>query len=144
MPYVINNEGVGIDPLLTMSVDTTANRDFVQSDIDDNLTACVLSSNNKVGMGVAGSKLFGKVIAVSDEKQEGTVIPSTCSVQARGVARFLYAATTPAINQMVEVDGAGKVRRPALAADIPAGGHLARGMVIAVDTVATTCDVWLG
>lgn len=142
--FQIDNNGIGGTPFLTFSVDTTENLDFTQSDLDNNLTACVISGNNEVGMGQAGDKLFGKVVWVSQELQSGTTIPALCAVQARGVARFKYAATTPEINQMVEVDGAGKVRQASADADIAAGGHLMRGQVIAVDTDATTCDVWLG
>jgi len=142
--FNIDNNGIGGTPFLTFTVDSTADQDFKQSDLDDNLTACVISGNNEVGMGSAGNKLLGKVVWVSQELQDGTTIPALCAVQARGVARFKYAATTPVINQMVEVDGAGKVRQAAADADIAAGGHLMRGQVIAVDTTAGTCDVWLG
>ena len=142
--FDIDNEGIGKHPLLTFTVDTDSGKDFTQADLDDNLTGCIISDNNEVGMGAAGNKLFGKVIAVSSELQSGTSIPATCAVQARGVARFRYVATAPQINQMVEVNGAGKVRQAAADADIAAGGHLMRGQVIAVDTTNSTCDVWLG
>ena len=142
--FQIDNNGIGGTPFLTFSVDTTANRDFTQSDLDSNLTACVVSDNNEVGMGAAGDKLFGKVVWVSQELQSGTTVPALCAVQARGVARFKYASIVPSVNQMVEVDGTGKVRQASADADIAAGGHLMRGQVIALDTAAGTCDVWLG
>ncbi len=142
--FQIDNSGIGGTPFLTFSVDTTADMDFTQTDLDNNLTACVISGNNEIGMGAAGDKLFGKVVWVSQELQSGTTVPALCAVQARGVARFAYVATAPVINQMVEVDGAGKVRQASADADIAAGGHLMRGQVIAVDTDAETCDVWLG
>ncbi|MBM3326937.1 MAG: hypothetical protein FJY65_08170 [Calditrichaeota bacterium] len=142
--FQIDNNGIGGTPFLTFTVDTTANKDFTQSDLDNNYSACVISGNNEIGMGAAGDKLFGKVVWVSQELQPGTTVPALCAVQARGVARFKYAAATPVVNQMVEVDGAGKVRQAAADADIAAGGHLMRGQVIAVDTTAGTCDVWLG
>lgn len=142
--FTIDNSGIGGTPFLTFQVDATATKDFTQADLDNSLAACVISANNEVGMGAAGDKLFGKVVWVSQELQSGTTIPALCAVQARGVARFKYAATTPVINQMVEVDGAGKVRQATADADIAAGGHLMRGQVIAVDTTAETCDVWLG
>lgn len=143
-PFQIDNSGIGGTPFLTFSVDATADMDFTQDDLDSNLTACVISDDNEVGMGSAEDKLFGKVVWVSQQLQDGTTVPALCAVQARGVARFKYAATTPVINQMVEVDGAGKVRQAAADADIAAGGHLMRGQVIAVYTTNTTCDVWLG
>ena len=143
MPYRVNNEGIGSDSLLTFTVDTTPDKYFTQTDMDNSLAACCISDNNEVGMGSAGDKLFGKVIDVSEELQSGTTVPAHCVVQARGVARFKYGMPTPVINEMVELDGAGAVRRaaPATCAD---GGHLARGMVIAVDKTERTCDVWLG
>jgi len=142
--FTIDNSGIGGTPFLTFQVDTTANKDFTQSDLDSNLTACVISDDNEVGMGADGEKLFGKVVWVSQELQSGTTIPALCAVQARGVARFKYVATAPVINQMVEVDGAGKVKQASADADIAAGGHLMRGQVIAVDSTNETCDVWLG
>ena len=143
-PYSIDNEGIGSGPFLSMTIDTTTDKDSTQTDLDNNLTACVVSADNEVGMGAAGDKLFGKVVWVSSELADGTTIPATCAIQARGVARFKYVATAPQVNQMVEVDGAGKVRQATTATDIPAGGHLHRGQVIAVDATNQTCDVWLG
>ncbi|MBT3231509.1 MAG: hypothetical protein HN356_01710 [Calditrichaeota bacterium] len=142
--FNIDNSGIGGTPFLTFSVDTSATKDFTQTDIDNNLTACVISANNEVGMGIDGGKLFGKVVWVSQELVSGTTVPALCAVQARGVARFKYVATTPVINQMVECDGAGKVKQAIADADIAAGGHLMRGQVIAVDVTNSTCDVWLG
>lgn len=142
--FVFDNHGVGGTPFLTFSVDTSAGQAFHPSDLDDNLTACVVTGSNQVGKGAAGDKLFGKVVWVSSERAEGTDVPAVCAVQARGVARFAYTAPAPQLNQMVEVDGAGRVRQAAADADLAAGGHLARGQVIAVDPAAQTCDVWLG
>jgi len=142
--FKIDNNGIGGTPFLTFAVDTGAGKDFTQSDLDNNYTACIISDTSEVGMGSAGDKLFGKVVWVSQELQPGTAIPALCAVQARGVARFKYAATTPLVNQMVEVDGAGKVRQAAADVDIAAGGHLMRGQVIALDATTGTCDVWLG
>jgi len=127
-----------------MGVDATANKDFTQTDLDNNLTACVVSGNNEAGMGTTGDKLLGKVVQVSTELQSGTTIPARCTVQARGVARFKYVSTTPVINQMVETNGAGRVKQATADADIAAGGHLARGMVINVIAASTEVDVWLG
>ena len=142
--FVVDNNGVGMHPTLTLKVDTTANLDFSQGDLDSNRTACIISDNNEVGMGSDGDKLFGKVVAVSTEV-DANGIPVTCTVQARGVARFKYnSGAAPAVNQMVEVDGAGKVKQASADADIAAGGHLMRGQVSAKDTTAETGDVWLG
>jgi len=137
----IDNNGEGGTPFLTFAVDNSGGRDFSQSDLDDNLTSCVVSANNEVGMGSAGDKLFGKVVWVSQESQADTIIPALCAVQARGVARFRYTGKL-FVNQMVEVDGTGQVRQ-ASGVYGSAGGHLMRGQVIAVYSVNGTCDVWL-
>lgn len=142
--FTIDNAGLGWEPGLTLGVDTTSAKDFSQTDLDSNLTAGRISGNNIIGMGSSGDKLFGKVLAVSTDKTAGG-IPLSCTVQARGVARFKYnTGGAPAVNQMVELDGAGKVQVATADADIAAGGHLARGMVIAKDTTNETVDVWLG
>lgn len=143
--FTVDNEGVGATGLLTMYVDSTSSKDFTQTDLDNNLTACVVSADNEAGMGADGDKLFGNVLAVSEELQSGTAIPAYCTVQARGIARFKYnTGAAPSVNEMVEVDGAGKVQQASADADIAAGGHLMRGQVIAVDSTNETCDVWLG
>jgi len=141
--YSVTNEGAGSDLQLTFEVDASANQDFTRTDLDNGLAACALTGNNKVGMGTAGGRLLGKVIKVSEELQSGTAVPVLCTVQVTGVARFKYAATTPVIGQKVEIDGAGKVRQAATSTDVPAGGTKHRGIVLAVITADTTCDVLL-
>ncbi|MCX6640271.1 MAG: hypothetical protein NTW14_07280 [bacterium] len=142
--FVVDNQGVGMNPTLSMKVDTTANKDFKQADLDASLTACAMAGNNMVGMGAAGDKLVGKVIAVSPDT-DANGIPLLCTVQIQGVARFKYnAGAAPVVGQMVEVDGAGKVRQASALADIPAGGHKHRGIVIAKDAAGEIVDVWLG
>ena len=141
--YSITNDGAGANLQLTFEVDASANQDFTLTDLDNGLVACAMTGNNKVGMGTAGGRLLGKVVKVSEALQAGTAIPALCTVQVTGVARFKYAATTPVIGQKVEVDGAGKVRQASTAADVPAGGTKHRGLVLAVNTADTTCDVLL-
>jgi hypothetical protein len=141
--YKVTNEGAGANLLLTFEVDATANQDFTQSDLDNNYAAAVMTGDNKVGMGTTGGRLVGKVISVSEEMQAGTAIPALCTVQVTGVARFKYVATTPVIGNKVEVDGTGKVRQASTATDVPAGGTKHRGIVLAVNTTDTTCDVLL-
>jgi len=142
--FNIDNSGIGGTPFLSFSVDTTEDKDFTQSDIDDNLTACVVSDSNEVGMGFDGDKLLGKVTWVSLAWRSETTIPERCTVQARGVARFKYVNPVPVLNRMVLVNGKGKVRRATGTNYLDSSGHLLRGQVIAVDTEARTCDVWLG
>lgn len=143
MTYSINNDGAGGTLALTFAVDTSSGKDFTLTDLDNHLTACAMAGNNTVGMGVAGGRLVGKVIKVSEELHSGTAIPAVCTVQVTGVARFLYSGTVPSVGNKVEVDGTGKVRKAVTATDVPAGGTPHRGLVIAVDTSATTCDVLL-
>ena len=139
----VYNEGVGEAPFLTALVDTTSAKDFTQTDLDNGLIACVVSANGEVGMGSSGDKLFGAVRWV-DENVDANKIPKLCSVQVRGMAKFKYVSTTPVVNQMVEVDGAGAVKQATADADIAAGGHLMKGQVWAVDTTNEVCYVWLG
>lgn len=149
--FEFGSVGVGQEPLLTMKVETGSSEDVLQADIDalqvsgsdvPVAVAVVITGNNTVGLGSDGEKLFGGILAVSG--QLSSSIPVSCTVQVRGVCRFKYVSTTPVVNQMVEVDGAGKVSQATADTDIAAGGHLARGMVMAVDTTNTTVDVWLG
>jgi len=141
--YLISNEGAGANLCLTFEVDTTTNKDFTQSDLENSLAAAAMAGNNKVGMGTAGDRLIGKVIKVSEELQSGTAVPALCTVQVTGVARFKYSSTAPSVGQKVEADGTGKVRIASTSTDVPAGGTKHRGMVIAVNTSDTTCDVLL-
>lgn len=138
-PIKYRSEGEG-KVCITMKVDTSSDKDFTTTDLTNGLCACVVSANREVGMGSDGDKLFGKVVAVSEEVDSDD-IPVNCTVQVRGVAKFGYVATTPVINQMVEVDGAGKVSQASADADIAAGGHLMRGIVIDVDT--TNSEVYV-
>jgi len=140
-PYTYNNEGAG-SLIITMDNDETADMDFTQADLDAGLCACVVSGNNEVGMGADTYRLFGKVVAVSEELDSSSR-PIHVSVQVKGVARFMYVAVTPVVGQEVEVDGAGKVTLATAEVSYPAGGHSGAGVCIAVDTTATTCDVLL-
>lgn len=140
--YSVSNEGAG-GLQLTFTVDTAANQDFTQADLDANLTAAALTGNNKAGMGTAGARVVGKVVKVSEELQTGTAVPALCSVQVAGVARFLYSGTAPSVGEKIEADGTGKVRRASTSADVPAGGTKHRGIILAVNTTDTTCDVLL-
>ena len=141
--FPFDNENIGSGPFLTMKIATTTGQSITQTDIDNNTAACVLTDNNTVGKGTAGGQILGKVVWVSEELVSSTTVPVLCSVQARGVARFTYVSTAPQIGNAVEADGAGKVRQ-ASSVTVPAGGLKHIGIVIAVDSVNSTCDVWLG
>lgn len=140
--FQVDNNSIGGTPFLTFTVDAAANKDFTQSDLDNNLTACVLSDNNEVGMGSAGDRLFGRVVWLSLELQIDTTVPALCAVQARGVARFKYAPTNPPVKGSgVRVDGEGRV------GEVWRGRKDSNSMVghvMAINTQNQTCDVWLG
>ncbi|MFC2150303.1 hypothetical protein ACFLQV_02245, partial [Calditrichota bacterium] len=95
--YTHNLEGIGNSPFLSLLNDTSADQDFTQADLDAGLSACIITDNNTVGMGLDGDKLFGKVKWVSQTMADGTSVPEECSVQARGIARFKYVATAPVV-----------------------------------------------
>ncbi len=141
--FPFDNENIGAGPFLTMKIDTATGQQFTQTDLDNNTVACVVSDNNTVAKGTAGDRVLGKVIWVSEELSAGTTIPVLCSVQARGVARFVYTSPIPEVGNMVETDGCGKVRQASIAT-VPAGGLKHNGYVISVNTSNNTCDVWLG
>lgn len=142
--FPFDNENLGGGPYLTCHISTSQNQPFTQTDLDNNLTACAIVGDNVVGKGSAGSRVFGKVVWVSAEFIHGTTVPQMCSVQARGVAKFKFAAPAPDIGNCVELAGAGKVRQSSASEAVPAGGAPQRGIVIAKDTIAGTVDVWLG
>ena len=144
--YVPNNEGIGANCVGTFLIDPTAGQDFSQTDLDANLSSCSIDSYSAtptVSMGAAGGRLLGKVLALSSELQAGTAVPVWCTVQMTGVARFKYVATTPVIGNKVMVDGAGAVKQATTATDVAAGGTVDRGLVIAVYSATTECDVLL-
>ena len=138
MQFSIDNVGISGTPFLTFTINTSPNKGFTQDDLDNDLTACVITGNNKVGKGEIGDKLFGKVVWVSQELQAGTTIPALCAVQARGVARFKYDRRPPFLGESVLPQKDGKV------IGSPTGDGLnLRGIVIAVDEENQTCDLWL-
>ena len=144
MKNLFDISGIGGTPLLTMAVDFAADLDFVQADLDDNLTACVVSGMNEVGMGNAGDKLFGRVVWVSQELQSGTTTPALCTVQARGMVRFKYNVKyIPDLREGVCVDGEGKVANMYRASDYDLD-TVPTGQVVALYEDSEECDIWLG
>ena len=99
--------------------------------------AVVLSDNNTIDLGSDGGRLAGRLEAVAG---------SLATVQIGGVIRLDVAdgETAPGLGQAVVVDGAGAVyQAPALAADDPAGGNVARGFTLSADDTANTADILL-
>ena len=135
--FVIENEGIGSGPFLTVTLDPTKGAYFTQDDLENKLTACCLSGNNEVSKGELGARLFGKIVWVSTDFVPGTSRPLTCAVQARGVAKFRYREEPPIPGKTVKLAGHGRVIATST-------GDKMHGIVIAVNTVDQTCDVWLG
>jgi len=137
MTRPVDNNGLGA-LYGTFEIDTTAGEyDLSASNIGD---AVALSGNNEVDHGSDGGKLLGRLEHVSGD---------LATVQVAGIARFDINTTkdAPQPGNGVVVDGAGKVyQAPVIAegSDVPAGGNVARGTVIAIDSTNHTCDVLLG
>jgi len=105
--------------------------------ISDVGKAVSLSDNNTIDLGSDGGRLLGRLEAVAG---------SLATVQIGGVVRLDTASgeTAPGLGHGVVVDGAGAVyQAPALAADDPAGGNVARGFALSIDSSAGTADILL-
>ena len=138
----IDNDGVGGKPLLRFRVDESKGGGFTQEDIDRNLTACTISGNNEVSKGFGGDQLFGRIMWLPYRPDNSDMV---CLVQSRGLVRIGYTSPVPVLNQLVEVDGHGGVRRITKTNKlITSGRHYMRGHVVAVDRDNKTCDIWLG
>ena len=137
MTRTVDNNGLGA-LYATFDIDKTGeNYDLTSDDIGD---AVSLSGNNEVDQGSDGGQLLGRLEHVNG---------GLATVQIAGVARFDVdtGKTAPEIGNGVVVNGSGKVyQAPAIAGETgdPAGGNIARGTVIAVDSTNHTCDILLG
>jgi len=95
-------------------VHQTANSDDL-TDADIGKAVTILG-NYEVGPGSDGNVLLGKLIDLG------------------GIMTLPATTTVPSVGNRVVVDGSGSVKQaPALAADDPAGGNVARGTVIDVN-----------
>ena len=114
----------------TFKVHQTAGSDDLQD--DDIGKAVTLTGDYEVGPGSDGDILIGKLIALSLTDAENGKRVAT--VQIGGTCTLSAAATVPSVGDRVVVDGSGAVKQaPALGADDPAGGNVARGTVIDVN-----------
>ncbi len=107
--------------------------------IDDTGSAVHISGNNQINHGSDGDQLLGRLEHVAG---------GLATVQVSGVVRLDINTGKPApqVGNAVVVDGAGKVyQAPAIAGGSgdPAGGNIARGLAVAVDSTNHTCDVLL-
>lgn len=136
MTRTVDNNGIG-------SLYGTFNIHLTGSDYDlttgDVGKAVSLSGNNEISNGSDGNQLLGRLEHVAG---------GLATIQIGGIARFDIntSKTAPNVGNRVVIDGAGKVyQAPAVAGGVgdPAGGNIARGTVIAVDSTNDTCDVIL-
>ncbi len=136
MTRTVDNNGIGA---LYGTFDINMTASVYDLTVDDVGEAVTLSGNNEITDGSDGDQLLGRLEHVAG---------GLATVQIGGVARFDIntGETSPAVGNGVVVDGAGKVyQAPAIAGATgdPAGGNIARGTVIAVDSTNNTCDVIL-
>lgn len=100
-----------------------------------------LTGNNEVGPISAGGRLLGKLVSLT--LSDGDDGDRLATVQIGGVCRLAVSATVPSIGDAVVGGTAGTVKQaPALAANDPAGGNVARGTVLAVNGT-TDCVIYL-
>lgn len=131
MARVIDNNGIGA-LYATFEINKSgADYDLTEADIG---TAVVLAGNNKINHGADGGKLLGRLEHVAG---------GMATVQVAGVMRFSINSgkTAPVVGNAVVVDGAGEVYQAPEVATDPAGGNIAQGTVIVVNSTAGTCDV---
>lgn len=133
MTRTIDNNGIGA-LYATFEINKAgANYDLAVTDIGK---AVSLAGNNKISAGSDGSQLLGRLEYVAG---------GLATVQIAGVARLAIntGKTAPAAGNKVVADGTGKVyQAPTVDAD-PAGGNIARGTVLSVNSSEHTCDVLL-
>jgi len=100
-----------------------------------------LSGSNEVGPITDGSQLLGKLIGLTlTDADDGE---RQATVQIGGVCRLAISPTLPEVGNRVVGGANGTVRQaPALGANDPAGGNIARGTVLAVNG-STDCVILL-
>lgn len=133
MTRTIDNNGIGA-LYATFEINKTGqNYDLATSDTGK---AVYLAGNNKISLGSDGAQFAGRLEYVAG---------GLATVQIAGVMRLQIntGKTAPVTGNKVVVDGAGKVyQAPAVSGD-PAGGNIARGIVLTVNSSEHTCDVLL-
>jgi len=132
----VDNNGIGA---LYATFEITDTGGVFDLDADDTGSAVHIADNNKINHGADGGQVVGRL---------EHVVSGLATVQVTGVVRFGIntGKTAPNVGDGVVLDGAGKVyQAPAIAGGSgdPAGGNIARGLVLAVDNTNNTCDVLL-
>jgi hypothetical protein len=100
-----------------------------------------LTGNYEVGPIDDGDRVLGKLIDLS--LSDADVGYRVATVQIGGVCRLAVSATVPAVGDAIVGGASGTVKKaPALTGYDPAGGTIARGIVLAV-TGTTDCVLLL-
>ena len=124
MARSVSNNGIGA-LYGTFDVDKTG--DDYDLTPDDVGKAVALSGDNEVDFGSDLGLLLGRLEHVQD---------GVATVQVSGVVRLPYVTTAPTVGDKVVVDGSGSVKQAG-------ASDPGRGVVLAVDGSAATCDVLL-
>ena len=124
MARSVSNNGIGA-LYGTFDVDKTgSDYDLTADDVGK---AVALSGDNEVDFGADAGLLLGRL----EHVQEGIA-----TVQVSGVVRLPYVTTAPTVGDQVVINGSGSVKQVGT-------GEPGRGIVLAVDGTASTCDVLL-
>lgn len=125
--------------LATFNISQTASVDDLK---DANIGEPVeLTGDYEVGPISSGGQIIGKLIDLSLTDNDDSQRVAT--VQVGGICRLAISATYPVVGNRVVGGTSGTIKQaPALGADDPAGGNVARGTVISVNGT-TDCLVLL-
>lgn len=101
----------------------------------------ILTGDGEVGPTSDGAQLLGKLVGLTlTDKDDGSRL---ATVQVGGICRLAITTTNPVAGNRVVCGGSGTVKQaPALGADDPAGGNVARGTVLSVNGT-TDCLILL-
>ncbi len=124
--------------LMTFSIhQTTGTDDLKDTNIGDPVT---LTGDNTIGPVSAGVLVLGKLISLTlSDNDDGDRL---ATVQVGGVCRLAVSATVPSVGDRVVGGTVGTVKQAPIATDVPAGGHIGRGVVLEVNGT-TNCVIYL-
>jgi hypothetical protein len=97
-----------------------------------------ITDDYEVGLGSAGGKLLGRLQEINTDLNRALV-------QIAGIMRLSLnnQQSLPGLGHAVVIDGSGKVYRAPSLDSVPAGGQIARGFCMGMDTTVYTCDLLL-
>ena len=123
----------------TFSIHQTAGADdLADANIGD---AVIVTGDYEVGPSSDGDAIIGKLVALT--LTDADVGKRNATVQIGGVMTLPITTTYPQVGNRVVCGANGAVKQaPALDADDPAGGNIARGTVLAVSGTST-CTIYL-